>query len=437
MGEKWYGFFQRNRQLCDYIEQVHIREDSQKVLRLLLRKRIRIVVLTVLLLVPAWFYCWLIPAERIPLSDNRLTRQENDTDMELQVAGYSDGESWQEKMTISVGTRQFTKTEKEKLTRQVEQYLQEKLKQNNPSLKQVNRDILLPDKVPDTEIEISWTVDEEYLSDRGKLLYTNLPEGGVDTELMAKAEWKNWSDTFYFTVHLIARPYSEREIQVQQVKETLKKTVAEQKEKQEIILPRQIGNVRIKYAMEGDGKSYTLVYVLMLILILLPLIWRQQQKKELEARETQLLAQHPGLVNQFMLLLGAGLTVRKVVERLTEEYEQERKRGGKKRYAYEELCVMAREIKDGVSESKALEHFGKRCRLLPYLRFASVMTQNLKKGAEGILAILEKESLEAMERRKEQALQLGERAGTKLLFPMMLMLGIVIGIIMVPAFMTM
>ena len=98
---------------------------------------------------------------------------------------------------------------------------------------------------------------------------------------------------------------------------------------------------------------------------------------------------------------------------------------------------MAQEMKDGVSESRALEHFGKRCRLLPYLRFASVMTQNLKKGAEGILAILEKESLEALEQRKERALQLGERAGTKLLFPMMLMLGIVMAIIMVPAFMTM
>ena len=51
--------------------------------------------------------------------------------------------------------------------------------------------------------------------------------------------------------------------------------------------------------------------------------------------------------------------------------------------------------------------------------------------------ILEKESLEAMEQRKERALQLGEMAGTKLLFPMMLMLGIVMAVIMVPAFMTM
>lgn len=60
-----------------------------------------------------------------------------------------------------------------------------------------------------------------------------------------------------------------------------------------------------------------------------------------------------------------------------------------------------------------------------------------EKGAEGMLAILETEAMDSLERRKEHALQLGEKAGTRLLFPMMLMLLIVMGIIMVPAFMTM
>ena len=42
-----------------------------------------------------------------------------------------------------------------------------------------------------------------------------------------------------------------------------------------------------------------------------------------------------------------------------------------------------------------------------------------------------------MEQRRERVLQLGETAGTKLLFPMIIMLGLVMGIILVPAFMTM
>ena len=138
-----------------------------------------------------------------------------------------------------------------------------------------------------------------------------------------------------------------------------------------------------------------------------------------------------------ILLIGAGLSVRKVIERLVSEYEKKCQRGGKKRYVYEELGVAMRQMHDGVSETKAVECFGRRCLLQQYLRFCSLITQNMKKGAEGMLAILETEAMDSLERRKEHALQLGEKAGTRLLFPMMLMLLIVMGIIMVPAFMTM
>ena len=73
---------------------------------------------------------------------------------------------------------------------------------------------------------------------------------------------------------------------------------------------------------------------------------------------------------------------------------------------------------------------------MPYMRFSSLITQNLRKGAEGILVILEKEAYESMTERKQAALRAGEKAGTKLLFPMILMLGLVMSIIMVPAFMS-
>ena len=53
------------------------------------------------------------------------------------------------------------------------------------------------------------------------------------------------------------------------------------------------------------------------------------------------------------------------------------------------------------------------------------------------MEILEKESMEALEEKKQRVLQMGEQAGTRLLLPMMLLLALVMGIIMVPAFMTM
>lgn len=437
MKEKLVDMLRRNPGLCEYIERIHVREEPGKVQKSIVSKYIRMVLIMAGILVIVWIYCYTQPVEKSMLSGNRLTRQEKDTEARLQIVGQSETETWQQELTLSVAARQFSREERDKLTEQVEQYLHRQLPGENTSLDNVNRDLCLPDSIPDTGVEIRWTVDGTYLSESGELIYTALPEEGAETELMAKASWKNWSGTFYFPIHLTAKQYSQEELTIRQIDKTLKRAESEQGEEKEITLPTQIGGVRLSYAMEDTGKDFTLVYLVLGCLLLLPVLWRQQQKKELEAREEQLLDDHPGLVNKFMLLLGAGLTVRKVVERLTEEYDQERRKGGKKRYVYEEMCIVAQELKDGVSESKALEHFGRNCRLLPYRRFSSVLTQNLKKGADGILAILEKESLAALEQRKERALQLGEKAGTKLLFPMMLMLGIVMAIIMVPAFMTM
>ena len=50
--------------------------------------------------------------------------------------------------------------------------------------------------------------------------------------------------------------------------------------------------------------------------------------------------------------------------------------------------------------------------------------------------ILEKEALEAWDERKRKARILGETAATKLLFPMLLMLAVVMAVIMIPAFLS-
>ena len=52
------------------------------------------------------------------------------------------------------------------------------------------------------------------------------------------------------------------------------------------------------------------------------------------------------------------------------------------------------------------------------------------------MQLLEQEVSDAFEERKNLAKKSGEEAGTKMLFPMMMMFGIIIVIIMVPAFLS-
>ena len=98
--------------------------------------------------------------------------------------------------------------------------------------------------------------------------------------------------------------------------------------------------------------------------------------------------------------------------------------------------ITCHEIESGVGEARAYERFGERCGLHRYRKFCSLLVQNLRKGTRGLVQLLEEEVSDAFEERKNLAKKSGEEAGTKMLFPMMMMFGIIIVIIMVPAFLS-
>ena len=97
---------------------------------------------------------------------------------------------------------------------------------------------------------------------------------------------------------------------------------------------------------------------------------------------------------------------------------------------YEEMLITCHEIESGVGEARAYERFGERCGLHRYRKFCSLLVQNLRKGTRGLVQLLEQEVSDAFAEKS------GEEAGTKMLFPMMMMFGIIIVIIMVPAFLS-
>ena len=92
-----------------------------------------------------------------------------------------------------------------------------------------------------------------------------------------------------------------------------------------------------------------------------------------------------------------------------------------------------REICDGLSERAAYQKFAERTGIPMYRRFVRLLLQNLSKGSAGLYALLEQETENAYIQRRNFAKKRGEEAGTKMLFPMILMLAIVMAIVLVPA----
>lgn len=145
-----------------------------------------------------------------------------------------------------------------------------------------------------------------------------------------------------------------------------------------------------------------------------------------------MLQDYPEILSKLTLLLGAGMNLRKAMERIGKDYVNYNKRNGKRK-AYENILEMCREMNRGIGEREAYERFGERCDLLPYRTFSALLVQHLQKGSKGMENTLEEEAVKAQQMRQQQARVLGEQASTKLLFPMVLMLLVVFIILMVPA----
>ena len=132
--------------------------------------------------------------------------------------------------------------------------------------------------------------------------------------------------------------------------------------------------------------------------------------------------EYPEFVSKLQLWLSSGMSIRSAFLKMGREYQRNLQKGGQKKYVSEELLLALRKMENGMGEADALKFFARRCNIFCYKKLVSLILQNLNRGADGLRDALMNETKMAFEERKQTARKLGEEAGTKLLFPMMLML---------------
>ena len=204
-----------------------------------------------------------------------------------------------------------------------------------------------------------------------------------------------------------------------------------------LILPRKIGGKSVSWSQSSSFGPGALVIAGCMIVVLLFVREGEGYLKAQKKRSQELFLEYPVFVHKVVLLLETGMTPKAVWSRIISDYNKTIEEGGPRKYVYEEMIMAANEMKYGVTETAAYENFGRRCGLSQYLRFSSILIQSVKTGARGMGRMLSDAKDEAVIMRQESAKRLGEEAGTKLLFPMIILLGVVMFIVMIPAFMSM
>ncbi len=335
---------------------------------------------------------------------------------------------------ITVPEQKLKREEEEAYLEAAVQEIDETFPGDNESVETIRNKVVISDTYQEGKVQAEWWFDNyDVVDTSGKVISNKLPPEGelvrADVELTCEDSYQCY--TFFFRVLPIKLNLTEEMIEKLN-EELIKDGTKEGKTALEI--PEKIENYTVSWKEKSGQIPEKVLCLGILTAIFLPLLERSKKQEEQKKRELLLQMEYPDMVSKLTLLLGAGMTLLGAWKRITTDYSDKRKKNARERMpVYEEMIVACREIESGMGEANAYIRFGERCGLRRYRKFSSLIVQNLKKGSVGLNGLLTAEVEDAFEERKSLAKKLGEEAGTKLLLPMMLMLGIVMVVIMVPA----
>ncbi len=305
----------------------------------------------------------------------------------------------------------------------------------NVDAEHVAEPLVFFERLPGTAISVQWLTSDYRLVDyEGKVHGEYASAEGSYVELTAMLSYGEWQEKQSVTVRVLPVEMATSD-SGEALQEYLLDRAEEQAYSGNVHLPETWRGKEVEFFLKSRQSPWTYVLIAGMAAAIILLGAENRRKERRAQRERQLLRDYPDVVSKLTVLLEAGLTARRAWERLANDYLHAREHGGERRFVYEELVRSRNRLSAGNTEEQVYEEFGRRCGNIRYLRLSSMLAQNLKKGNGSMIPLLRKEAMEAFCDRKEQAKQLGEEAGTKLLMPMAGILVLILAIVMIPAFM--
>ena len=335
-------------------------------------------------------------------------------------------------LPVSIGALEYEESRIEEFHQEAGLYLTEVIGLENESLDKVTGNLYFPKTLPQTGSDISWSTDAPWLvTAEGKVLNYGL-ETAETVEITAKISYGSEERAFSRKITVCPAVYTEKELLLQKIQQELVFQEENSRTQERFFMPEEV----LGYSVwQEENFNFSTTGFLILLAVTVPLLLYSGYFGSLDTRRKKRKEEAENCYSEFVtklsLLLAAGNSVRQVFVRLAAEYE---KNYGASHVLAAELRVTKQELDNGRSETVVYEDFGRRIGVLAYRRMASLLTQSISRGVQGMRTLLLQEAKEVMAQEKAHIRQKGEQAGTKLLLPMMGMLFLVFAILLVPAF---
>ena len=203
-----------------------------------------------------------------------------------------------------------------------------------------------------------------------------------------------------------------------------------------IRLPKKLPDgTRIHWIPAKTNNWFVLISLTILICIA---IYKNRDaglgKAEKEAKES-VLRELPEFVNKLVLLLNAGLILNSAFYKIISDYN--RLRGGEKSYFYGQMGqLMTKCYETNGSVQHELRVFAVRTGVVEFMRLSNIISDSMTKGSD-LMAQLKMEGDSLWAARRKHLEEKGKIAETKLTFPLVILLLVLVMITIAPAMMEM
>lgn len=329
---------------------------------------------------------------------------------------------------LSVPERELSEKEFRASVPEMAELLMKRIVGENSSLQEVCTNLELVKAVPEYGVEVSWQSDHpEVIGSDGSVCAEE------PTKVFLEAKLKNGSNSELLEIPVMVFP--KKGSSEDRFRAVLESVLLQNREQGEVILPKEFEGNRIQYQSTDHRFNEVLLLLGVVAAVCLYLKEKEDVVTARKKKEEQLMEDYPNFVYEFLILIGAGYSAKAAWKKMTKSYCEDR--GKKDRALCKEMQFAMNQMETGVPEIRAYAEFGRRCGNRNYVKFASLMESSISTGGKNLRKLLEAEVSEAFELRVSIAKRKGEEASAKLLFPTFVMLGVVMVMVMAPAFLTM
>lgn len=336
-----------------------------------------------------------------------------------------------EKISLTVPEQQMSKEQFLECVPKIVELLCERMLGENESLSAVQSDLNLETEVPEYGVTVSWQSKNPGVVNRtGTVGRESVPAQGEKVTLEAALLHGDFAEVVEIPVVVLPQSRSLQD----QFEEVLKQAVLQNGEEEYVSLPTEFEQKRVAYRSASHSQNLALVLLGIVAAGCLRLKETRDMGELKKRREDSLMAGYHDLVSGFLILAGAGYSTKAAFKKLTKDMED----AGKPQIQLllKEMHTTVNQMDTGMSETEVYAAFGRRCGIRCYTRFASLLESSVSTGGKNFRKLLEAEMEEAFRQRTDLARRKGEEASSKLLLPLFGMLGVVLVMIVAPAFLS-